>query len=95
MKIILFLLFFGLLPSSNVIADVVKPALVEINVNSEKMISIEVRASIEALLTGINSTYKNTQDAPNAGEYDEFRQMSATELKLAFDAFKEKFIDSI
>jgi hydrogenase/urease accessory protein HupE len=95
MKILLFLLFFGLLPSSNVLADVVKPALVEINVNSEKMISIEVRASIEALLTGINSTYKNTQDAPNADEYDEFRQMPATELKVAFDSFKEKFIDSI
>ena len=95
MKIILFLLFFGLLPSGNVLADVVKPALVEINVNSEKLISIEVRASIEALLTGINSTYQNTQDAPNADEYDEFRQMPASELKVAFDAFKEKFIDSI
>ena len=95
MKIILFLLFFGLLPSGNVLADVVKPALVEINVNSEKLISIEVRASIEALLTGINSKYQNTQDAPNADEYDEFRQMPASELKVAFDAFKEKFIDSI
>ena len=95
MKILLFLLFFSLLPSGNVLADVVKPALVEINVNSEKIISIEVRASIEALLTGINSRYKNTKDAPNAAEYDEFRQMPATELKVAFDAFKEKFIDSI
>jgi hydrogenase/urease accessory protein HupE len=95
MKIILFLLFFGLLPSGNVLADVVKPALVEINVSSEKLITIEVRASIEALLTGINSKYQNTQDAPNADEYDEFRQMPASELKVAFDAFKETFIDSI
>lgn len=95
MKIILFLLFFGLLPTGNVLADVVKPALVEINVSSEKLITIEVRASIEALLTGINSKYQNTQDAPNADEYDEFRQMPASELKVAFDAFKETFIDSI
>jgi len=95
MKILLFLLLFGLLPSGNVFADVVKPALVEINVNSEKLVSIEVRASIEALLTGINSRYKNTKDAPNADEYDEFRQMPAAELKVAFDVFKGKFIDSI
>ena len=47
-------------------ADVVKPALVEINVSSEREISIEIRASIEALLTGINAKYKNTQDAPTA-----------------------------
>ncbi len=76
-------------------ADVVKPALVEINVNSEREISIEIRASVEALLTGINSKYKNTQDAPNAEEYDELRKMQADELRLAFNTFQHRFLQSI
>ena len=67
-----------------VLADVVKPALVEIEVDTEKQIVVEVRASIEALLTGINAQYKNTQDAPNAEEYDVYRKMPAAELQQAF-----------
>jgi len=78
-----------------VLADVVKPALVEINVDSERAVRIEVRASIEALLTGINAQYKNTQDAPNALEYDEFRKMSADDLQQAFQSFKQGFLESI
>lgn len=76
-------------------ADVVKPALVEINVDTEKAIVVEIRASIEALLTGINAQYKNTKDAPNADEYDEFRQLPANELQLAFAGFKQSFLQSI
>ncbi len=94
MKSLLFLLLI-MLPYGGVLADVVKPALVEINVDSDKVITVEVRASIEALLTGINAKYKNTQDAPNADEYDEFRKLPAAELKQAFISFKQQFLDSI
>ena len=76
-------------------ADVVKPALVEINVNSEREISIEIRASIEALLTGINAKYKNTQDAPTAEKYDELRKMPANELQQVFVAFKQHLLNSV
>lgn len=76
-------------------ADVVKPALIEINVNSEQEISIEIRASIEALLTGINAQYKNTQDAPTAEKYDELRKMQADELQQMFVAFKPHFLNSV
>ena len=76
-------------------ADVVKPALVEINVNNEREISIEIRASIEALLTGINAKYKNTQEAPTAEKYDALREMPAAKLLLAFDDFREHFLNSV
>ena len=65
-------------------ADVVKPALVEISINTDGTYHIEVRASLEALLTGINARYRNTQDAPNAAAYDELREMPADELAIAF-----------
>ena len=84
-----------LLFSTSVFADVVKPALVEINVEKSGDINIEVRASIEALLTGINAKYKNTQDAPNAEEYDTFRKLPPEQLHEAFESFRQPFKDAI
>lgn len=84
-----------LLFCQSVLADVVKPALVEINVDSEREISIEIRASVEALLTGINAKYKNTQDAPNAEKYDILRKMQPAELQQAFVPFKQHFLNSV
>ncbi|MFC1588790.1 HupE/UreJ family protein [Pseudomonadota bacterium] len=77
------------------IADVVKPALIEINTHSNGNVNIEVRASIEALLTGINAQYKNTQDAPTADEYDVLRAMPPEELKMQFVSFHQAMLDSI
>ncbi len=76
-------------------ADVVKPALIEINVDQLGQIEIEARVSIEALLTGINGQYKNTQDAPNAAEYDVLRKMQSDQLNKEFSKFREKFLNSI
>ena len=95
MKRLFTLLILYSLSLGNVMADVVKPALVEINVDSERLVVVEVRASIEALLTGINAQYKNTKDAPNADEYDELRKMSASELQQAFEPFKQDFLQAV
>jgi hydrogenase/urease accessory protein HupE len=93
-KSLLFIII-SCLSYSAALADVVKPALIEINVDEERLINVEVRASIEALLTGINAKYKNTQEAPNAEEYDVFRKMPASELKQAFASFQQPFLDSV
>jgi len=76
-------------------ADVVKPALIEISANTQGQITIEIRASIEALLTGINSQYKNTQDAPEAEEYDRFRNLPAEQLRQAFMPFEQQFLQAV
>ena len=93
-KLLILALLYGLSVTA-VLADVVKPALVEINVDKDRQVKVEVRASIEALLTGINAQYKNTKDAPNAVQYDEYRKMPAVELSVAFDSFKTKFLQSV
>lgn len=94
-KFRIFWLLALLLPSGPVSADVVKPALVEISVNTNGTYKVEVRASIEALLTGINARYKNTQDAPNAAEYDELRVLPAESLQQAFRPFHERFVNEV
>jgi len=84
-----------LLLAFSVTADVVKPTLVEISVDQTGQIDIEIRTSIEALLTGINGKYKNTKDAPNAEEYDVLRKMQNNDLLKEFDKFKSKFLSKI
>jgi hydrogenase/urease accessory protein HupE len=89
---ILFIYFFAINLAQ---ADVVKPALIEISAHTDGTIKIEIRASIEALLTGINAQYKNTKDAPNAKKYDELRVLEPDKLKAKFLNFKQSMLDSI
>jgi hydrogenase/urease accessory protein HupE len=86
---------FFLLLSQNSIADVVKPALIEISANTNGQVTIEIRASIEALLTGINGRYKNTKESPNADQYDALRQLESQDLQLKFNIFKKEFLQHI
>ena len=76
-------------------ADVVKPTLIEITADVKGETLIEVRASIEALLTGINARYKNTKNAPTAAQYDRLRKLQGDELREAFRPFEKNFLDSI
>ena len=90
-KIFLVLFIYGL-SLNPALADVVKPALIEINTHNNGKVVIEVRASIEALLTGINAQYKNTKDAPTAEEYDALRAMSPEELEEEFAVFHQNIV---
>ncbi|HHC75107.1 MAG TPA: HupE/UreJ family protein, partial [Thiothrix sp.] len=92
---IISLLWFLLSPIAD--ADVVKPALIEITANTNETVTIEVRASIEALLTGINSQYKNTQDAPQtmAAAYDTLRELPPDALRAEFAGFEQRFLQAI
>ncbi len=71
-------------------ADIVKPALVEISVYADGNYRIELRASIEAMMTGINSKYKNTQDSPFANDYDALRVLQSAQLHEKFISFKDE-----
>lgn len=95
MKKLLIILFLSCLSNHAVFADVVKPALIEINVSNNGAVEVEVRASVEALLAGINAQYKNTKDAPMADKYDALRKISGAELAQIFGAFHQQFLQSV
>ena len=90
-----YLLLFGCLFINAVNADVVKPALIEISANTNGQVTVEIRASIEALLTGINGRYKNTQEAPQAEAYDVLRGLPAKSLAEKFTPFQVQFLQEI
>jgi len=88
-------LFLALFSPKYTIADVVKPALVEISVFSDGHYRIELRASIEAMMTGINSQYKNTKNSPFAADYDTLRVLKAEQLQEKFTPFKKQLVQNI
>ncbi len=88
-------LLFLLTLSGPPAADIVKPALIEISVFAEGRFRVEIRASIEALLTGINAQYSNTTEAPTAEEYDRLRELEAPQLAAEFEPFRQTMLDAI
>ena len=72
-----------------------KPALVEVSVFSDRSTIVQIRTSVEALLTGINGRYRNTQEAPNSEEYDRYRELGSDELKTVFEEFHSELLDGI
>jgi len=88
-------LLYALFGAQYSTADIVKPALVEISVYADGHYRIELRASIEAMMTGINSQYKNTRDAPNSEYYDELRVLQSAQLVEKFNPFKAELSQAI
>lgn len=76
-------------------ADIVKPALIEISAFAEGRFRVEIRASIEALLTGINAQYRDTRQAPTAEEYDRLRELEAPQLRTEFEPFRARMLDAV
>ncbi len=84
----LFYIFSAVFVAHYSTADIVKPALVEISVYTDGRYRVELRASLEAIMTGINSQYKNTQDAPTSDAYDALRELQSAQLMDKFSAFR-------
>ena len=89
------LLLCVLLIPTLLLADVVKPTMIDISVSADGQASLEMHVSIEALLTGINNRFRNTKNAPQAAAYDKLRALVAPELAQHFEPFKQKLLEGI
>jgi hypothetical protein len=96
------LLQIGLLPAFMLIASIVpisahevRPAVVTADVSQVGKIDISVAVNIEALLAGIGPEHKNTNDAPEAKQYNQLRALSAADLRARFDAFAPRWLRDI
>ena len=92
MKLFLTLL---LLISTPLKADVVKPALIEISFFEDKKVEVVIDLSLEAVMTGIGTQFKNTTDSPNSEQYDELRALEPAVLRERFKDFESEFLNSI
>jgi len=74
-------------------ADVVKPTMIDISVHAQGRVELELHLSVEALLSGINNSYRNTKNAPQSDQYDALRALPPDQLARQFEPFIPKLLD--
>ena len=77
---------------SAVIAHEIRPAVVTADLSQPGRLEMTVSANIEAMLSGIGPQHKDTNDAPEAQQYNSLRALSAADLKARFDAFAPRWL---
>lgn len=76
-------------------AHTLRPAVVTLELYDTGTFSLDIRVSAEVLLAGIDPRYSDTDDAPNAAEYDALRALPATELAAMFDGFAPELLEQV
>lgn len=62
------------------LAHELRPPVVTIDLTGAPQVSIDVSANLEAVLAGIGTEHGDTDDAPQAEQYRQLREMSDTEM---------------
>lgn len=75
-------------------AHTVRPAVVTVNVQEQGEVSVRIRVSAELLLARIGPEYADTNDAPNAAEYDALRALDSEALQAEFAGFVPEFLSA-
>ncbi|MEO8531031.1 MAG: HupE/UreJ family protein [Deltaproteobacteria bacterium] len=76
-------------------AHEVQPSIADVTVSRDE-VTLVVRTRLEAIVAGIDQgTYTNTNDAPQAAEYDRLRALSADELRAAVLADQARLMAGI
>lgn len=81
-----------LLGATDAAAHTIRPAVVTVVFAEDGSFAITARLSAEMLLADIGPEYTDTNDSPNAAQYDELRALPAEELTRRFDAFAPEFL---
>lgn len=76
-------------------AHTIRPAVVTLDLATDGTYALSVRLSAELLLAGIDPRYSDTDEAPNAADYDALRAEDAAELTARFAAFAPQFLDAV
>lgn len=83
----------GWLAPSPAGAHEIKPSVVEVVLRPDGRYQIDMEMNAEAMLAEIGPGYADTNDSPNAGKYDRYRDMSAEDLTVAFRENAEQAMD--
>jgi hydrogenase/urease accessory protein HupE len=88
---VLFVLLCLLCPQS-VRAHEIKPSLATVTLDQDGTYRVVVITNLEVLIAGVSSAHSNTNDAPQADQYDHLRTLAPEALEAAFQPFKERFL---
>jgi hydrogenase/urease accessory protein HupE len=72
-----------------------RPAIVTISFEQANSIDIEVSLNIEAILAAVSPTHADTDESPNAPEYEQLRDMPPDVLAEKIRAFEQNYLDGV
>ncbi len=81
--------------SGSTMAHQMRPVIVNINFEQNDRVEILIEANAEAILSGIGSQHKNTDDAPQVQVYRDLRELPSIALRNKFFTFAEEFAGSL
>ena len=91
-----FSLCIGLvLAAAPVAAHKMFPATATISFDHKGGYRVEVKTNLEALIAGIGSAHENTDNSPQAAQYNDLRKFSPDRLQAKFQAFESEWLDGI
>ena len=81
--------------AQTILADALKPALVEVTFFKDKKIEIALQVSLEAILANISTDAKDTVNSPNGEYYDQLRVLEPEVLFERFSSFENEYLRSL
>jgi len=87
-----FLLCLCTLP---VMAHEIRPAVVDVHLQSDGNYQVALQVNMEALLAGVSPTHSDTNESPNAERYNSLRALPARKLEERIRAFWPQYVDGL
>jgi hydrogenase/urease accessory protein HupE len=76
-------------------AHEIRPAIATVTFPSDGRYEIDVNLNLEAVLAGISPAHADTNDSPNAQNYNALRVLSPDKLRERFHAFKTDYLTGL
>ena len=78
-----------------VMAHEIRPAVVDVHLQSDGNYQIALQVNMEALLAGVSPTHSDTNESPNAERYNHLRALPARKLEERIRAFWPQYGDNL
>jgi hypothetical protein len=70
----------------------IRPAIIDLKIGGDSQITLTERVNLEALMAGIGSDHRDTDDSDRAAEYDRLRRLPPARLEAGFKAFLPRLL---
>ena len=76
-------------------AHTIRPSVVTVRFTGERDFAISIKLNIEAVIARIGDDHADTDDSPNAEEYNHLRELGPAALREEFDEFLPRMLEQI
>jgi hypothetical protein len=84
-----------LLFAGSAAAHEIRPAVATLSIGPEGRYEIALVVNIEAVIAGIGSEHRDTDESPNARDYNRLRALPPERLRADFDTHAARYLDGI